>query len=46
LPFHFSVPRPGRAEEPVPALSREQASSFARLALKVLGMESRPFERP
>ena len=30
---------PGRAEEPMPALTREQASDFARLALKGLGKE-------
>ena len=33
------VPPPGRAEEPLPALTREQASGFARLALKGLSKE-------
>ena len=35
----FMVPQPTRAEEPMPALTREQASGFARLALKGLGKE-------
>src|SRR4051794_6089259 len=41
LPFlvFFTVPPPGRAAEPMPALTREQASGFARLALKGLGKE-------
>jgi hypothetical protein len=35
----FMVPQPTRADEPMPALTREQASGFARLALKGLGKE-------
>ena len=41
LPFlvFFMTPPPVCAEEPLPALTREQASGFARLALKGLGKE-------
>jgi hypothetical protein len=39
LPLASSISRPGRAEEPLPQLTREHASSFARLALKALGKE-------
>jgi hypothetical protein len=35
----FAVPRPGRAVEGLPALARERASGFARLALKGLTKE-------
>jgi hypothetical protein len=35
----FMMLSPGRAGEPMPALTREQASGFARLALKGLGTE-------
>src|SRR5918998_345070 len=41
LPFPVSLAAspPGPAEEPMPALTREQASDFPRLALKGLGKE-------
>jgi hypothetical protein len=39
FPIVVSVPRPGRAEEPMPTLTRQQASGFARLALKGLRAE-------
>ena len=35
----FVVPTSGRAAEPLPTLTREQASGFARLALKGLDKE-------
>src|SRR5262249_41020564 len=35
----FAMPEPGRAGEALPSLTREQASAFARLALKCVSQE-------